>query len=78
LTLTVTMDQKASGVSEEPSDHADARIRGDSRAWVSAFSPGGSMSSLQISGDGAMAEQMIRRLARSDMQARDGIDRAVA
>jgi DNA-binding HxlR family transcriptional regulator len=78
LTLTVSMDQKASGVSEEPSERADARIRGDSRAWVAAFSPGGNMNALQISGDRALAEQMIRRLARSEMQTREGVNRAVA
>ncbi|MDE3134610.1 MAG: helix-turn-helix transcriptional regulator [Acidobacteriota bacterium] len=78
LTVTVTMDQRASSVSEEPSDRADARIRGDSRAWVSAFSPGGGISSLQISGDRAIAEQMLSGLARADLQASAGIDRAVA
>jgi DNA-binding HxlR family transcriptional regulator len=78
LTLTVTMDQNASRVTEQPSENATARVSGDSRAWVSAFAPGGSTASLQISGDRGMAEHMIGQLARSDTQAAEGSDRAVA
>lgn len=78
LTVTVTLDQKDSGVSEQPSERADARIHGDSRAWVAAFSPGGSIASLQISGDRALAEQMLSGLARADLQNGEGIGRAVA
>jgi hypothetical protein len=78
LTLTISMDQNMSRVIEQPSESASARISGDSRAWVSAFSPGGSMSSLQISGDRGMAEAMIAQLSRSETQTIEGIDRAVA
>ncbi len=78
LTLTISMGSDGSRVIEQPSDRADARISGDSRAWIAAFSPGGSRSSLQISGDRELAEHMMRQLARSDVQSRDGIDRAVA
>ena len=78
LTLTTRLEQSSTQLIEGPSERADARISGDSRAWVTAFSPGGSMSSLQISGDTGMAERMIRQLARTDMQRMEGIDRAVA
>jgi DNA-binding HxlR family transcriptional regulator len=78
LTLTISMDQNMSRVIEQPSESASARISGDSRAWVSAFSPGGSMSSLQISGDRGMAEGVIAQLSRSETQTMEGIDRAVA
>jgi hypothetical protein len=78
LTLTISMEQGLSRLIEEPSDGADARISGDSRAWVAAFSPGGSMGSLQISGDRGMAEQMIGQLSRSETQTIEGMDRAVA
>lgn len=78
LTLTISMEQGLSRLIEEPSDGADARISGDSRAWVAAFSPGGSMGSLQISGDRGMAEQMIGQLSRSKTQTIEGMDRAVA
>lgn len=78
LTVTVTIGEDASRVTEEPSERADARISGDSRAWVAAFSPGGSMNSLTISGNRAMAEMMIGQLSRADMQSMEGMDRAVA
>jgi DNA-binding HxlR family transcriptional regulator len=78
LTLTIMMEPGSSRVTEEPSERANARISGDSRAWVAAFSPGGSMSSLQVSGDRDMAEIMIGQLSRSETQAMDSIDRAVA
>jgi DNA-binding HxlR family transcriptional regulator len=78
LTLTISMDQRMSSVVEQPSDAASARISGDSRAWVAAFSPGGSMASLQISGDRGLAEGMITQLSRSETQAMEGMDRAVA
>ena len=75
LTLTISMAPEASRVTEEPSQRADAHIAGSSRAWIAAFSPGGSMGSLQISGDRALAEHLIGQLARSDAQS---LDRAVA
>jgi DNA-binding HxlR family transcriptional regulator len=78
LTLTIAMEHETSRVIEQPSDSATARISGDSRAWVAAFSPGGSMSSLQISGDRPMAESMIGQLSRSETQMMEGMDRAVA
>jgi DNA-binding HxlR family transcriptional regulator len=78
LTLTIAMEHETSRVIEQPSDSAMARISGDSRAWVAAFSPGGSMSSLQISGDRPMAESMIGQLSRSETQMMEGMDRAVA
>lgn len=78
LTLTVTMEEDTSQVTEQPADHADSRISGNTRAWVSAFSPGGSPGSLQISGDRGLAEHLLGQLARSDMQAMEAMDRAVA
>jgi DNA-binding HxlR family transcriptional regulator len=78
LTLTIMMEGDSSRVSEEPSEHAEARISGDSRAWVAAFSPGGSTSSLMIDGDRGMAEMMIGQLSRTDMQPIESMDRAVA
>ena len=78
LTVIVDMDADPVSVTEAPSEQADAHISGDSRAWVAAFSPGGNMSSLQISGDRELAEAMIGQLSRSETQSMPGIDRAVA
>jgi DNA-binding HxlR family transcriptional regulator len=78
LTLTISMERGMSRLVEQPSDGADARISGDSRAWVAAFSPGGSMSSLQITGDRGVADQMLGQLSRAETQTSEGMDRAVA
>ncbi len=78
LTLTITLEEGSSRVIEEPSERAGARISGDTRAWVGAFSPGGSMSSLAISGDRGMAEMVVNQLSRSETQPMEGMDRAVA
>ncbi len=73
------LDDGSSRVMEQPADHADARISGDTRAWVSAFSPGGTVTTLQINGDSQLAEYMLgQQLARMDMQALDAAERAVA
>src|ERR1700761_6363941 len=37
LTLTAMLDNGSSRVMEQPADHADARISGNTHAWVSAF-----------------------------------------
>ena len=42
-------------IDEQPSPDADARVSGDERAWVEAFSPGGSRGSLTIEGDERLA-----------------------
>ena len=78
LTLTATLDDDSSRVMEQPADHADARITGDTRAWVNAFSPGGNTSSLQINGNNKLAESLLGQLARMEMQKMEGMDRAVA
>jgi DNA-binding HxlR family transcriptional regulator len=78
LTMTVTIEQSSTRVTETPSDNPTARISGSTRAWTQAFSPGGNISSLAIDGDRQMAEYMIGQLARTESQAAEGIDRAVA
>jgi hypothetical protein len=72
------MTDGTSRVAEQAADDADTRISGDTRAWVSAFSPGGNTNSLQISGDRQLAEHMLGQLARTEMREMEGIDRAVA
>ncbi len=77
LTLTVVVED-SSRIVEEASEHADAHISGDTRAWVTAFSPGGDPAALQITGDRALAEMLIAQLARSETQRAMEEDRAVA
>ncbi len=68
LTMTVTMTSEGSQVAEEPAQEPVARITGDTRAWVSSFSPGGDPSVLTVSGDRAVAAHLIQELARGDEQ----------
>jgi DNA-binding HxlR family transcriptional regulator len=48
---------------EVPAPDADARVRGDSAAWVSAFSPGHDRSGLSIQGEGQLVEVILDALA---------------
>ena len=46
-------------IQERPADHADARITGDTSAWVAALSPDHDRGRLTISGDHAVAERLL-------------------
>jgi DNA-binding HxlR family transcriptional regulator len=78
LTLTVTLEPGAASVIEAPSEQPAARVSGDSRAWMGAFSPGGSLGALEMSGDRELVETMMSQLARAEAQALEGASRAVA
>jgi HxlR-like helix-turn-helix protein len=43
--------------------HADARVKGDTAAWVRAFSPGGDRQGLQIKGNRQLAEWLLDGLS---------------
>jgi DNA-binding HxlR family transcriptional regulator len=78
LTMTVKLRDGGCQVAEQPSEAPVVRVSGDSRSWISAFSPGGDMTTLTITGDRALAEHMIQQLARAESHAVDTADRAVA
>jgi hypothetical protein len=77
LTLSVKLEDGNSEVSEQPSDSPTADIRGDTRAWVTAFAPSGVMTGLEISGDASLAEYLLTQLVRAEAQA-VAAERAVA
>ena len=52
---TLTVRDGRMTIAEAPAATADARIAGDERAWIEAFSPGGSRAGLTVEGDGALA-----------------------
>jgi DNA-binding HxlR family transcriptional regulator len=78
LTLTVKLDEGGSRVEEEPSRSPSAQIKGDTRAWVAAFSPGGQLGGLAISGDRDIAQHLLAQLGRPEAHTIDGPARAVA
>jgi DNA-binding HxlR family transcriptional regulator len=49
-------------ISEHPAEAADARVRGDVPAWISAFSPGGDRTRLSVSGNGELAAFLLKGL----------------
>jgi DNA-binding HxlR family transcriptional regulator len=56
---TLTLRDGRMAIAEAPAPAADARIAGDERAWIDAFSPGGSRAALAIEGDGALAGAVL-------------------
>ena len=52
-------------VEERAAGAADARVRGATADWVSAFSPGGDTSGLAITGNGPLATHLLDGLALS-------------
>jgi DNA-binding HxlR family transcriptional regulator len=53
-------------IEERPEPGADARVTGTEAAWIAALSPGGDRNGLEITGDRALAEQLLDGLAASD------------
>jgi len=78
LTMTVTLADGGSQVIEQPSDAPAAQISGNTRAWVAAFAPDGSVAELTISGSRAVAEELIHQLGRGETPPVEAADRAVA
>ncbi len=48
---------------ERPADRADARVNGDTAAWIAAFSPDHERGGLQITGDHGLVEALLGGLA---------------
>ncbi len=46
-------------ISEQPAEHADARVVGRVRAWVAALGPEGSISELEVTGSRPLAEAVL-------------------
>jgi DNA-binding HxlR family transcriptional regulator len=63
FSFTLAGDRVA--LAEAPADDPAARVRGDSAAWVRAFSPDRDWASLEITGDRALAELLLNGLAHT-------------
>lgn len=62
-TATVTLGPETTHVREAPADTPDARVTGDTRAWVAALAPGGTTDALAIDGNRELAAHVITQLA---------------
>ncbi len=49
-------------IAERPAERADATVKGDRTAWISAFAPGRDRGRLAISGDRKLAERLLDAL----------------
>jgi DNA-binding HxlR family transcriptional regulator len=56
-------------IEETPASGADAQVRGDSAAWVHAFSPDGDRNQLEITGDRTLAERLLDGLGPHEVRA---------
>ena len=56
---TMRVGRGRMSIEEQASPDADARVTGDERAWIDAFSPGGSRSGLTTEGDERLATQVL-------------------
>jgi hypothetical protein len=50
-------------IEERTAPEADARVSGTEEAWVSAFSPDGDRSALEVTGDGKLADALLDEVA---------------
>jgi DNA-binding HxlR family transcriptional regulator len=66
---SLTLSSDGASVHERPTEQPDARIAGDTAAWVSAFSPEGDRGALEIMGDRRLAEQVLEGLVSSSPRA---------
>ncbi len=67
---TLTLADGKVTISEQAADGADARVRGDTSAWVAALSPGGDIEALEIAGDRKLAGHLLQALAPGAARAR--------
>lgn len=50
-------------INERPAERADARVSGNTEAWIAAFSPGRNTQALRITGDKQLAKQVLDGLS---------------
>jgi hypothetical protein len=60
---TFSLSREGVSVNERTADNADARVSGDTAAWVRAFSPGQDRSGLHIDGNHQLIDAVISGLA---------------
>jgi hypothetical protein len=65
-------------IEERPAERADARITGNTAAWIAALSPEHDRGGLQVTGDRALAERMLDGLVAGSQQAAAAADTVAA
>jgi hypothetical protein len=63
MIYSLTVANGRVSIEESSTERADAQVRGDTSAWVSAFSPDGDRAGLMITGDQTLAQMLLDGLA---------------
>jgi hypothetical protein len=75
---TLTLDPNGPRIAEEHAERPVARVTAASTGWIRAFSPTRDLSSLEITGDRALAERVLLDLAPTVGATAADSDRQVA
>jgi hypothetical protein len=67
----LTAEDGSLEISEKPAEGADATVRGSRADWVEALGPDGSTKPLEISGNRALAEDLLGELVEAAAAARN-------
>jgi HxlR-like helix-turn-helix len=59
VSWVLTVAQGRAQIAERSADRADARVSGTTAEWVRAFSPGGELSGLSVSGEKSLAKRVL-------------------
>jgi hypothetical protein len=65
----LTLNEGDASVVEQPAEDPDARISGDTAAWVRAFAPDHDRDGLQISGNRNLADALLDGMMPSPTRA---------
>jgi DNA-binding HxlR family transcriptional regulator len=63
LVHTLILSGGSATIQQRPSDSADARVSGETSAWVEALSPEGERTGLRFTGDAALAHAVLDGIA---------------
>jgi HxlR-like helix-turn-helix len=77
-TYTFVVGDGSVTVSEQPAERADACVRGDVSAWITAFAPEGDRAGLSVSGSAELARFMLDCLGAAAPGRASGASRAAA
>jgi DNA-binding HxlR family transcriptional regulator len=75
---TFTIAEGRVTLAERPAEQAEAQVRGDTAAWINAFSPEGDRTGLQVSGSAELGSFLLDCLGAAGPGRATGASRAAA
>jgi DNA-binding HxlR family transcriptional regulator len=61
--FTLSLANGSASIAEGPAESADARVSGETSAWIEALAPGANRSGLQFTGDASLAHAVLEGIA---------------